>query len=92
MSVRTLVTDYAKKQQAMIQEAKESADNLLSGIDARDVMYEPDKFQQFVVEKAFARFQEGILKPASNLGFKLAQDLRSAAPAPTIKVKRGKNA
>lgn len=86
--MRTIIQDYAKKQQAMIQEAKASADNILAGVDAKDVLFEPEKFKEYVIEKAFARFHDGILKPASNLGFKLAQDLNNQAPA--IKVKRAK--
>ena len=86
MSARTMIKDYAKKQQSMIQEAKEQADSLFNGLDANDILFNPERFKEFIIEKAFFRFQSNILTPASNLGFKLAQDMRTMKPS--IKVKR----
>lgn len=77
--MRNVIQQYATDQKAMIQKAKEGARGLFSGIDAKDMLFDPDNFVQFIREKAFARFSKTALREATRLGHKLAFDLVTEA-------------
>lgn len=76
--MRSIVKDYAKKQQKLIEKAKKSSEGIFKGVSAKDLLDDPASFSQFMVQKAFMRFKEHVATPASELGFLLADALENA--------------
>lgn len=76
--MRSIVKEYAKKQQKLIEKAKKSSEGIFKGVSAKDLLDDPASFSQFMVQKAFIRFKEYVATPASELGFLLADALDNA--------------
>lgn len=76
--MRKIIVEYTRKQKSLIDDAKQQADKIFNGVDAKDILYEPEKFRQFILEKAYMRFSQNILGPAANLGYSLTVDLKKA--------------
>lgn len=77
--MRSIVKDYAKKQQKLIEKAKKSSEGIFKGVSARDLLDDPGAFSEFMVQKAFMRFKEQVARPATEIGFFLADALDKAS-------------